>query len=194
MTEFKVINPVIAGTFKKTYVASSPANAAKEFWESLTANGKYITNNVPKFLFTMMNTETNAMHHFIVNEIPNGKYTDFSIDEHDPKLSKDEKEQLIIQSEKAEKMSSKMLEDQAGGKRRKRYKDYDEEEDESSSSSSDSDSDDVDELFRSIRLRRLNRPIVYWWYAPTIYKTPCVFTPTFVAPISPYVQLWIPRP
>ena len=185
MVELTVINPVIAGTFKNTYTAINSETAAKDFWENLTSKGKYISGDVPKFLFTMMNTKTKELHHFMVNEKPNGKFADYSIDEIDLKLSNEESKQLINESEKAQRNSSKMME---GGKR-KRY-----EEDDDDDSSSSSDSDDIDDLFKSIRFKRANRPIVYWWYTPTVYKIENIFTPTFVSPIAPYVQLWIPRP
>lgn len=187
MREFRVINPVIAGTFKTTYTTSSAESAAEEFWQGITADGKYISGNLPKFLFTMIDTKTKKLHHFLVNEIAGKNYADFTIEEYDPKMTKQEEDTLIAQSEVAEKNSDKIMSNQDGGKR-KRYED-----DDDSSDSSNSSSDDIDDLFRSIRLKRLNRPIVYWWYYPSIYKMQNIFTPTFVAPLSPYVQLWIPR-
>lgn len=188
-SNYNVINPVIAGTFKTTYKSNTAKGAAKAFWENLTSNGKYISSNVPKFLFSMMDQKTNELHHFVVTEVPNGKYTDYSIDEYDPKLSSQETAQLIDESTKARQNSDKIIDEQSGGKRRKRYEDPDDD-----SSSDDSDSDDIDDLFRNIRLKRANRPIVYWWYSPTIYKVANIFTPSFVAPMTPYVQLYIPRP
>ena len=79
---------------------------------------------------------------------------------------------------------------QSGG-RKHRSRDGDLRKDDSSPSSTDSDSD-VDDLFKNIRLKQ-HRPIVYWWYFPSVYNVDKIFTPTFVTPIAPYVQLWIPK-
>jgi len=73
-----------------------------------------------------------------------------------------------------------------GGAKRNRYKD-DVDDD------SDSSDQDLDDLFKYVRLKKAVKPIVYWWYTPSLYKIDTIFTPSFVAPISPYVQLWIPN-
>ena len=52
---------------------------------------------------------------------------------------------------------------------------------------------DLDDLFKYIRSKKAVRPISYWWYTPSIYNIDTVFTPSFIAPLSPYVQLWIPN-
>jgi len=184
MKKFRLVNPVITGTFNTTYEASNSDEAAKMFWKTLTEEKKYITGNVPKFLFTLMD-ETGNLFHYMVKEKAEGSYADYTIEKVDVKLSDEEEKKFLEEVEKVQKNNEKLEEketEQAGGKRRKRY-------DDSSSSSSDSD-DDIDELFKYIRLKKANRPISYWWYTPGLYNTDSVFTPTFVAPISPYVQLW----
>jgi hypothetical protein len=182
MGKFKLVNPVIIGTFVDTYETSSSDEAAKKFWDSLTSDNKYISGNVPKFLFTLMNTSNNELHHYMVKEKPEGSHADYSISKVDVTMTSKQKKEFLNEINKVRTDSSKMLE-QSGGKRR-RYEDDDDDDD-----SSDSD---VDDLFRYVRLRNAFKPISYWWYTPALYNIDTVFTPNFVAPISPYVQLWIP--
>lgn len=190
--KFTVVNPVTTGSFKTEYDGETPEAAAKAFWEALTTEGKYITGNVPKFLFSIMENEKKTLYHFVVTETPDGNTANFSIEQIDPGMSKDEAAKFIEASEKAREDAKKMMAQgkQEGGKhRRRRY-----EEDDDDSSSSSSSSDDIDELFKSIRIKRVTKPIVYWWYTPTIYKYENLFVPTFASPVTPYVQLYVPMP
>lgn len=188
--KFTLINPVIAGSFSKEYETDSAEDAGKMFWEALTVEGKYITNNVPKFMFTMQEGGSSKLHHFVVSETPNGKNTSYSIKKLDLKLTQSESEQLIAASENANNTAHKLAQDYQEGGRKKRYESHDD-----SSDSSSNSSDDIDDLFRSIRIKSVAKPIVYWWYTPTVYKVDTIFTPTFVPSVTPlYTQLWIPLP
>jgi len=182
MGKFKLVNPVIIGTFVDTYEAGSSDEAAKKFWDSLTVDNKYISGNVPKFLFTLMDTSDNELYHYMVKEKPEGSHADYSISKVDVSMTPKDKKEFLATIDKVKEDSSKMM-NQSGGKRR-RY-----EEDDDSDDSSDSD---IDDLFKYVRLRNSFKPISYWWYTPALYNIDTVFTPNFVAPISPYVQLWIP--
>ena len=188
MTDYKLVNPVIIGTFENKFKATSSDVAARTFWEKLTESGKYISGNVPLFLFTLMETKNKKLHHFKVQELPTGKYADYSIESVDIKMTKTQKDKFIAGVNDIENSSDKIVGGSAnlsGGKRRKhKHKD-----DDSSSSSSSSDDDD---LFRYLRLKSTPSPISYWWYAPTIYSFEKIYTPTFVAPLAPYSQLWFP--
>jgi hypothetical protein len=184
MTEYKLVNPVIIGTFDSKFNAPSAENAAKNFWEKLTENGKYISGNVPSFLFTLMETKNNALHHFKVQELPDGKFAEYTIDKIDVKLTKTQKDKFLNGVKDVVSTHTVL----SGGKKKRRRRD----KDDSSSSSSSSSSSDDDDLFRYLRVKSIPTPISYWWYAPTIYNVPKIFNPTFVAPVSPYVQLWIP--
>ena len=188
---FKLINPVIAGSFPKTYKASNAEDAGKMFWEALAIEGKYISGNVPQFIFTMKG-EDDALHHFVVSEKPDGKNASYSIKKLDIKLKPEETEKLIAASSNAYDTAIKLASNhQEGGKHKKHHKS----DDSSSSSSSDSSDDDVDDLFKSIRIKSVTKPIVYWWYTPSVYKVENIFTPTFVPSVAPlYTQLWIPLP
>lgn len=187
--KFTLINPVIAGSFSKTYEAENSEEAGKMFWEALAIDNKYISNNVPKFMFTMKENGSNNLHHFSVSETPNGKNASYSIEKVDLKLSNSEINNLISSSTNAFDNAQKLASNyhQEGGKRRRDKDD--------SSSSSDSSDDDLDEMFRAIRIKSVTKPIVYWWYNPTVYRVQNLFTPTFVPSVAPlYTQLYIPLP
>jgi len=187
MVNYELVNPVVSGSFPSTYQTSNPMEAAKKFWETLTVDNGYISGNVPQFLFTLMDTSDKKLYHFKVQEKPNGNGAKYSIDEVNVDMSAEQKRNFFSEISKMKRDVVKNMK-QHGGKRRR---DKDPLDDDSSSSSSSSD--DVDSLFRNIRLKQ-NRPIVYWWYYPTVYKIDKIFTPTFITPIVPYVQLWVPLP
>ncbi len=198
MGKFKLINPVITGKFSDTFETATSDDAAKQFWESLTHDGKYLSNNVPRFLFTLQDTSNEELHHYMVKEKPEGSYADYTIKKVTATLTDERKTQFLSAVKKAQDDSEKMKhEEQNGGNQtiksnltgsgkhhKKRYKD--------DSSSSDDSDDDIDDMFKYIRLKNAIRPMSYWWYDPTLYKIH-PFIPTFVAPIAPYVQLWTPQ-
>ena len=72
MGMFKLINPVITGSFEDQYEASTPEAAAKKFWDALTSDGKYVTGNVPRFMFTLQDLSSEKLHHFLVGIIEKG--------------------------------------------------------------------------------------------------------------------------
>lgn len=183
MGKYTLVNPVIIGTFDRIFDATTADSAAIKFWEELTKEGKYITGNIPKFLFTLQDDKTKDLYHYKVEEKPSAeKETGYTITSIPANCSKNEQDQFLRE---VSRIKSNYSEKQSGG-RRKRYEDVNDDID-------DSDSDDLDDFFRYVRIRRYNRPIVYWWYTPSLYKQENIFTPTFVAPVSPYVQLWVPQ-
>lgn len=232
MTKFKVINPVIHGTFESEYEGDTAIQAVKKFWDALTSEQKLITNNIPEFYCTFLNLDDgkSTLYHFKIIEKPDvssSSHADITIEEMTVNLSDQEKKDFIAQVDKVEKRIDAIQtgehvskENQSGGKKkkpvkkttkkvskknskkgklvggskhRKRYNDDDSSTSSCSSSSSDSSDSSDDELdyLSSLRLKKMKQPIVYWWYTPTLYKVPNVFTPTFVSPLHPYVQLWI---
>lgn len=182
MGKFKLVNPVIIGTFVDTYETNNADEAAKKFWDTLTTDNKYVTGNIPKFLFTLMDVSNKELFHYMVREKPEGTHADYSITKVNVEMTSQQKKEFFNEIEKVRSDSDKMMKKEQEGGKRRRY-----EEDDSDSSDSD-----VDDLFRYVRLRNAIKPISYWWYTPALYHVDTVFTPNFVAPISPYVQLWIP--
>jgi len=187
MEKFKLINPVVTGTFVSVFESDSPDKAAKLCWDALTSDGKYISGNIPKFLFTLQSASDKELHHYMVKEEPAETSANYSIDKINLNLTKEQKRDFLADVQRAKKNSAKMMKTtvQDGGKHRKRY------EEDDSSSSSDSDTD-LDDMFKYIRLRNAVRPIMHWWYTPSIYKVDTIYSPTFVSPLSPYVQWWVP--
>jgi hypothetical protein len=184
MSKYQLVNPVITGKFQDTYEASTSIDAAKQFWNELTGNN-YITNNVPQFMFTLEKTSDSSLHHFLVKEkatSAESKFADYSIEEVKLDLTAAQVKEFKNEVAKVHKKMGGRSQEGGKKKHRKRY-----EEDDSDSSSSDED-----DLIDYIRMKRFNQPIVHWWYTPTLYKVPTLFTPTFVAPLYPYVQLWVP--
>lgn len=199
--KLELVNPVVLGSFPKEFESKNANEAAHMFWKALVVDGKYVVGNIPEFIFTLKQQGSNNLHHFVVNEKLDGKNTTYTIQEKDIKLTKKEENAFITASANAYRNALKLSSHesdtnhtnhtnhrQEGGKRKKRY-------DDSSSSSSDSSDSDVDDLFKSIRIKSIAKPIVYWWYSPSVYKVENIFTPTFVPSVAPlYTQLWIPLP
>ena len=90
MGKFKLINPVVTGTFSDVFESESADIAAKMCWDALTSDGKYISGNIPKFLFTLQSASDKELHHYMVKEKPSGSRTDYSIDRVVVNLTKDQ--------------------------------------------------------------------------------------------------------
>jgi len=172
---YKLVNPHIEGTFKKSITASSPDNAAKSVWENLS---KHFTNNVPKFAFSIENSDGQLYHYQVAEKLEKDNTVNYKL------------KRLNVSSEKSNKLKSSLnkLEEQIGGKHKKK--------DDDSSSSSDSDSVSSEyygtDILQKIRLQRLlnkNSPIVYWWYDPYVYDMTYFYTPTFVSTVTPYTVI-----
>jgi len=187
MPEYQLVNPRIIGALNDTVEASNQLSAAEKAWKNIS---DHVTNNVPRFVFTLRNMDTNELYTFKITEKPNQKMADYSITElNDKKLTKEQKNKFKNELKRSEKRVDELLNKMKGG-RKKRYKDIDKNDDED-----EDDDDDSDELYEKVRMiRNLNTPlpIVYWWYDPVVYKVfelPSIYIPTFNAPLVPYVEL-----
>jgi len=118
MTIYKLINPTIIGKFKTSYQGKTAIEAGNKFWVNLTSKEKLITNNVPRFVFTMKDNKDN-LYNFLIKESIDGKY---KIKELDLNIEEDRKNKLLEESKK--------IKIQKGGRRHRHHDD----------SSSDSDS------------------------------------------------------
>jgi hypothetical protein len=182
MPTFELVNPYIIGGMKKTFNASSSNDAADEAWSNLS---KYITNNIPKFAFTIKKISDGKLYHYVVKEkIAKNKTVNYSIKELSVKLSKDEENNFLKHISK--------LETQLGGKK-KEDKEDDSDSDSDSNSESSSDSDDDDLIKRVRYFKNKNQPLNYLWYSPVIYNKDgtltSVYLPSFTYPIVPYLEL-----
>jgi hypothetical protein len=191
MTKFRLVNPSIVGSANKSISASNEHDAASEAWNNLS---QYITNNVPKFPFSIERTSDGKLFHFLVKEKrkAGSKVVDFSISPLSVKLTKSQLAEIKGKIENIHTANDKV---QSGGKHKHHHdKDKkDSEDDSSSSSSSASDSSDSD-VYNKMSIFGYNTsyPIAYWWYSPTLYSLDTVYIPTFTVPLTPYVELYYP--
>ena len=211
MPSYRLVNPVILGSFDQEYNADTPLEAASMFWDKLT-NGKYLVNSLPKFHFTM--SGGNKLHHYSVKEeiLDDTKTAKWHLSEMPLELTSKQEDLFMKEVEKAKNPMT-----QSGGKRknkkskknrqlqRHRYEKENEDDSSSSSSSSSSMSDDSsssdsdsdeDMVLNNILTKRMRDPISYWWYTPSIYRLKrnyINYPPVFIAPNKPYVlEYWIP--
>lgn len=171
---YKLINPSIEGQLKTTFTAKSELDAANKAWTSVS---KYISNNVPKFAFTLENTKDGSLSHFVVKEKLAGKKASFSIS----------KLKLDTDARKDQDFKNRIAK-QSGGKKHRKH-DGEKDDDSSSSSSSSSDVKLISPLSPFGFNNWYNTPISYWFYDPYYYNLDSLFIPTFVYPLTPYVEI-----
>lgn len=183
MPTFELVNPYIIGDIKKTFDKPSGSEAAGEAWGKLS---KYITNNVPKFAFTLKRINDGKLFHYLVKEkVAKNKLVNYSIKEMSINLSKVEESNFIKHIDS--------LQTQLGGKKKEK-KEEEEEDEDSSSDSSDSETEDDDDLIKRVRyFKDKSQPLNYLWYSPILYNKDgsltSVYLPSFTYPIVPYLEL-----
>lgn len=180
MKKFQLVNPYIEGDFKTEYSGKTASDCAENVWDNLSG---YLTGNVPKFAFTLQQNSNNKLHHFLVKEDVNDDLVNYSIKPLNIDLDKNTSSKL---QSKIKKMS------QSGGNSKNKKKSNKDDDDSSSSSTC---SDDLDELYHKVmkkKNRHQTQPILYWWYTPSLYQytVGSVFVPTFVVPLTPYVEIY----
>src|SRR5438105_13143025 len=130
MENYKLINPFIEGSLKCHFNGDDNLDAAQNTWNTLS---KYITNNVPKFAFTLENTKDGTLSHFLVKETMNGndsvKYKILELDDYNNLGNIND-----FKSRFSKFIDSRKL---SGGKKHRKHK-HNREDDGSSSSSSSS--------------------------------------------------------
>jgi hypothetical protein len=201
MGNFKLVNPILAGNIKTEFDENDSAAAAETFWKTLTSDNKLIANEIFKFIFTLEDTDNN-LHHFSVIEKEKSKgNVEYKIENITKEIEKRADPQEMKQFKKEVSRVQSQINDGnvpalKGGKkvlsRTLKAKGGKHKKDDSSSSSSSSSSSDDEFDFSAIRKQMYKTPISYWWYSPMIYKVRRLYTPAFVHPIAPYVQLWMP--
>jgi len=122
------------------------------------------------------------LFHMLVKEMPtkSNSHAEYTIDKVDLDVDPNTMKQFLNEVDKVKQNVSNKK--QSGGRKHKRKR-YDDD---------DSSSSDEEDYLDYLKVNRVARPFNYWWYAPTIYSNNVLFTPTFISPISPYVQLWVP--
>jgi hypothetical protein len=176
--EFRLVNPYIRGNVNLTFSGKNKFDAAKKCWGEIS---QYFTNNVPQFAFSMVD-QKGGMHHFMVKETQDGGYAEFQIGSLPKKVAKAKETKLKNKINKFDKVMS-------GGDKKK------DEEDDSSSSDDYSVAKKFKDEYDYMLQQRYDwvvskgQPIVWWWYDPFPYTIQTFFVPTFVAPLTPYVEI-----
>jgi hypothetical protein len=189
MTEYKLINPHIEGSFEKLYPGKTPVDAAKSLWDNLSSN---FTNCVPEFAFSLERIKDKKMFHFKVNESIKSGDVSYTLSEMSLKLSSQKKKKF---ENKLKKFKSKL--EQSGGrkkikrKRKKKLKYGDDDDDDDDDDDSPYEHKDYFDLYLLTDHILYDSPITYFWYYPDFYPFDYdfYFLPTWIPTISPYYIL-----
>ena len=195
MVNYRLFNPYIKGEFKNLFSGKTPSDAAQTAWKELSS---LFTNNVPRFAFSLERVSDNSLYHFLVKESIEDDMVDYEINELKVKATKKELDGIRASKKK---FDNNMNGGGKGGKskrkrkrrRKKKYEDDDDDDEDYYDDDDDSDSDEeLEDLYDKIRMQKYlhqDQPIFYWWYNPLLYKIDSFYIPTFVAPLSPYVEI-----
>jgi hypothetical protein len=180
MTNYQLVNPHIEGSFKKLFSGGTPFDAAQNAWNNIS---KYITNNVPRFAFTLERTNDNKLFHFVVKEDITQGVVEYSLERLDLKIPK--------RAVTAFRTKLKTVKKQYGGKKN----DDEDEDDDDDDDDDDYKKDDDYELYKRIKrqMRTSSSEITFWGYYPW-YPIDSVFIPTFIPGISPINEYYIFHP
>lgn len=167
-----------------TFNAENENDAANKIWSEISKN---IAGNVPNFVFTIKDKDTNELSNWKVKETPIKKYVDYKITKIDMKMNENQQQKFIDKTnELDEDIENLIHKNQNGGKRKeKRYKKIESDDD----SDSSSDEESIYNKYALFTATNRQKPIVYWWYTPTIYKIDSFYVPTFYSPVYPYVEI-----
>lgn len=170
---YRLVNPVIEGSFDSKVKSQSPDLAAKIIWSRIT---KYTSGHVPKFIFSLQNLETDEISSFVVKE--DNKTQETTIEQIEQKKQNNDEMQKSIKEYHKNIYGNKSLSGtskndflmQGGDNNRKRYKRYDFKkyernygDDDSSDDSDESDSEGINFIPRS------SRPMVVFHYTTKFY-------------------------
>ena len=185
--QYKLVNPYVLGKMNTTFTGKNQLEAATRAYNELS---QYFNNDIPEFYFTMQKVSSGSK----VGSGKNDEYLHFKVQE--KKI--DRKVDFKIKEVKIEKNSKQM-----GGFKKclqKFIKDHQAQDGGSRKYSYDDDNDwlddEDDQEIRRLKYKTtsnyvLTQPISYWYYDPIVYsvipQTYYHYTPTFVAPLSPYV-------
>jgi hypothetical protein len=175
---YKLVNPYIQGTFKRSVKATNSNEAANMFYKNLS---KHFNNSIPKFYFSVQKGSSGLgkYYHFEVKENRVDDEVSFEVKKYHKGADKSNMGDF---EEKLNNFKAKFSQD--GGKKNKKSK--------KSKDDSDSDFDDSSEEFYK-RARQYpavtQQPIYYWWYDPFIYRLDKLYIPTFYSYVVPTLEL-----
>lgn len=177
MPNFQLVNPYIEGDFKTIFSGKTSYDAAQKAWDGLS---EHLTNNVPKFGFTLERMNDKKLIHFVVKENIKDGLVDYKLIEHQVEMNDEEIKHL------RDKINS--FRHQTGGRKHKKDK-KDKDSESNDDSGSDSDSSEVFSKVKYNKYMHQSQPILYMWYNPLIYRFDTLFVPTFVVPLTPYIEI-----
>lgn len=151
-----LVNPRIEGSS----INSSKKNsneAAEDIWSTLSSN---IKNYTPKFYFTIQDTKSNGLNHYVIKESLENEKVKYSLKQFNSK--KIDNQSLLNELK------------QLGGKHHKKHKHH--KDDDSSSSSSSSSSSE--QMIFTFPAGKTSKDLLLTYY-PTIYGVPNLYFPTF---------------
>lgn len=206
MGKFELVNPIIAGDVNTTFNGKNAGEAAQNFWEMLTSEKSLLVNELHHFMFSLRGGNGNLYHFSVHEKQDKNSKVKYSLEDVTSQVENKADENLMNQFVKeVAKVKAKLGQDSLIGGKGDEKNEKEEKKDntkrdrsknkkfDSDSSSSDSDSDSDDEFdYSRLRRKMYGTPISYWWYSPMIYRVKRIFTPVFVRPLAPYVQLWLP--
>ena len=166
MKTFKLVNPYIKGNMTTTFGGKDALNAAQATWEEL---GKNISKGVPKFYFTLSDSD-DKLHHFYVKESLNDGLVDYRLS----KLKSKSKTATIKHFKKQLKVFEESTDNMTGGKRKKKKN-----KKRRKKSDDDDDSSDSDQL-NKVHSITYTSPISYFYYDPIVYGFDDVYLPNIV--------------
>lgn len=193
MENYKLVNPYVKGSINLSAKGADEVQAAGRIWTNLSKN---FEKNLPKFAFSIERVSDGKLYHFLVKETITNQDVNFKISELD---NIPEKNNNILKNKiknltgksgganKKNKRQTKRVESQEKPENKPEKKSDKKSKDKSSSSSSSSSESD----FSSSASCDFDRCglISHIWYEPIIYDIPSLYIPTFIPPISPYVEL-----
>ena len=186
MKTFKLVNPYIKGNMTTTFNGKDALNAAQSAWEEL---GQNISKNVPKFYFTLQDSNKKFIH-FYVKETLNDGLVDYRLSKLNNKTSSSVNKHFKTQINKFEttnmsggirmgrRRKSRRKSKRRGSKKKKRKK--------RKSKNSDDDEDDSssEEVgFGASTALTYTSPIGYMYYDPIIYGFDDVYMPNIVGSV-----------
>lgn len=187
MQKFELFNPILKGNVQTVVESKNADDAAKQIWSNVS---EYIEGVVPKFAFTIKNLANNKFYNYKVSESLSGGGNEVAFKLSSFKLNNDTLKKVV----KSVNAFQNILND------------YNEEDSSLSGGSETSESkEDLDKkekekrekkklkkLYKKAKLKNYienQSPIYYWWYNPYVYDVDYVYIPTFVYPVTPYVQI-----
>lgn len=182
MRKYKLVNPYLQGGMATTVESKNEIAAADEIWSNLS---KLIVNAVPSFAFTIQDVKSNKLYNFSLSEKQTGgddgnNEIDYNIKAIN--IKDDAVKRLVKSINKFEDIvsnnDSDSSDNQKGGK---------------DDDSEDNNDKKLKKLYKKAKyenyVNKQQSQIYYWLYNPLVYNVDYVYIPTFVYPLTPYIQI-----